>query len=519
MSGRRAAEEAGGVELLEEAVQLLRAAPSGAWLAWLAGIVPFVSALLWFGADALLNPASAANLPGAAFVAAAAFVWKQWMESLFLSRLRAALAGAEPRTGARVALGALTRQAAVQSLSLLTLPFGFCALIAAAPAVFFHRNFSLLAWDDPDDAMPGAWRLARSHPRQAWMFLAMVALVWILAYVNLLALALTAAQLSRSIFGVEQLLAHPLILLRSGTVHWGVFIGAYAAADLLLDAGAAVRCFRGGSARTGEDILAAVRRIAASVAIFAILAPAAPAFASVEPAKLDESIERTLRKPEFAWRMPAARNADAPTIVAWVEKGWHGLGYRLGRAFRALADWLFRPERTPSGGRAEPGGDPGWTRWLLIALAVVAAAGAAFVLVRARSARQARADAIASPAAVSVDLEDRTLLPDRLTEDSWLKLADEWIVKGDYRLALRAMHLAGLRMLSERRLITIQRWKTCADYSAELRRKSRHAPKLSQGFEKNARVFDLGWYGFRGVEIAALDEFRSRLEEIRADAG
>jgi hypothetical protein len=340
----------------------------------------------------------------------------------------------------------------------------------------------------------------------------MLSLVALLLYVNLLVAVLVAAQLSRSFFGVEELLADPRSLVASGTIHLGILLIVYSCCDALLNAATALRCFYGDSIQSGADILAGLRRL---TAVAALLVVCFPAHAQVDRKSLDDSIDRTLQQREFTWRMPP-RDEEAPPLVNWFVKALEWSYDLLDKVFSAIREWL-KP-RDKGAGVDSGSGMPSSVRYLLIALAVLATAAIVVVYVRAMRARTTNIEPSSAATVRSIDVKDESVLADQLSEDSWLEMADGLMAKGEYRLALRAMHLAGLRLLAERRLVTIQRWKSGLEYHAEIRRRARQAPQLGEAFARNLRLFDLGWYSFHPVEPPMLDDYRHRLKEIRAYA-
>ena len=119
-------------------------------------------------------------------------------------------------------------------------------------------------------------------------------------------------------------------------------------------------------------------------------------------------------------------------------------------------------------------------------------------------------------AAPAVNLVDESVSADQLPEASWLKLAEEWMAKGDCRLALRALYLAGLNYLGQRNVVSIRKWKSGIDYRRELDRRSRSNPEISPVFSNNVALFERGWYGKHPVDREMVDEFTSGLTQIKA---
>lgn len=513
--------ESGGVDLMEESILLLRGVPAADWLVYLSGAIPFVTALLWFCTDSLRNVSAAAHLAGNSLLVASAFLWKQLMEAVFAFRLHARLTGAGPlRPGFRQVAKAAIRLAAVQPWSIPGLVIAALATLPMASALFFFRGFSLFSLLDPDHSMARAWASARPDQGQVWKFTGMLALVSLTLYVNFLVAALAVAMLSKSFFGIDSLLGDPRVLARSGTIHLSIALLVYLATDVLLTAAAVRRCFFLDSRRSGADILAALRRMAAVAALFAVMAGlCAPLAAQEGTTSLDRALDDTLARREFAWRMPPSELTKPPAAVGWMFSMYGWLENQIRRLGEWLDEWARKQQPRDSVGRSrrpDPAGDT--YRYLMIALLLVAIGGA-FVIWRTAAGRRPVSGTL-TPAdpRPAVDVRDEAILADHLPEDSWLSLADELIAQGEYRLALRALYLSGLRLLSERKLITVQRWKSGMEYMLELKRRS-HSPALAcPPFQQSLRLFELGWYGFHPVDPAMLEHLRAQLKELRQHA-
>ena len=151
---------------------------------------------------------------------------------------------------------------------------------------------------------------------------------------------------------------------------------------------------------------------------------------------------------------------------------------------------------------------------ILLGVAVALATGAAvFFFLRKRvPVVAAEAVTVAGP---MVNLHDESITADQLPESSWLKLAEEWLAKGDCRLALRALYLAGLNYLGERGVVSIRRWKSGLDYKRELERRARAKPEMGVVFTRNVDLFERGWYGRHAVDRGMVEAFVEGMSEIR----
>jgi hypothetical protein len=144
-------------------------------------------------------------------------------------------------------------------------------------------------------------------------------------------------------------------------------------------------------------------------------------------------------------------------------------------------------------------------------------AGVLVFLLRTRRQTIVAVQAVTA-AAPAVDLTDESLTADRLPESEWLALADDWMEKGDFRMALKAMYLAALNYLSARDLVSVRRWKTGLEYRRELARRAKTKPDLPPAFARSVAIFEQGWYGRHLVDRTMAESLANGFSEMRARA-
>ena len=84
------------LDVIEDAVHLLRTAPAGTLLAYYAGAIPFALGLLYFWADMSRGAFAERRCPAAALGMALLFLWLKCWQAVFASALRARLEGETP---------------------------------------------------------------------------------------------------------------------------------------------------------------------------------------------------------------------------------------------------------------------------------------------------------------------------------------------------------------------------------------------------------------------------------------
>lgn len=494
-----------GIDLLEHAVLLFTQSPSRAKFDYLLGALPFGAALFYFWIAMSRSRVAAENLAAYSFALALLFAAKSITDSWFCRRLDAHLR-AEPDPG--IHWTGAARAAAWQPLAFLVLPLASLVMIPFAWAFAFFRNLLLTSALPDPHPVARAWRESFRDTKQNWIFLLVLFFAGLLLFLNLLVLLIFVPQLLRSFFGIETGLAQMGPLALNWTTAGLIALITYLALDPLIHAAYVIRCFRGAARESGIDLRAALRRAAV---FLCVILPAAAADAPIDPRQWEREAAEVLRRDEFAWRLPPS----AETSPGW----WLSILRSWDRFVKWLGDLIDRWFRKPKS--APPGDDSlGWfaqnTEWILILLALVFAA--LLYLLWTRRRRIPAPTTTASPVTAIVDLASEQTTADALPESGWLDLAESLIAQGDFRLALRALYLASLRYLSERRLITIHFWKSGLDYRRELNRRARSTPEVEPTFAYNHGVFERVWYGRDLADAQMVRDFAARLDQMRKHA-
>jgi hypothetical protein len=191
----------------------------------------------------------------------------------------------------------------------------------------------------------------------------------------------------------------------------------------------------------------------------------------------------------------------------------------IGRLIGSILDWLFGDRGDGETSDREPG-----SAWLaampklVVGLVVVLVGMLIWMLWK--NWRQARTTVAveAEAAPPPVNLESEHVLASPLPENEWLLLARQKMEAGELRLAVRALFLATLAHLGEKRLLQIARSKSNGDYVRELGWRARGRDELSEGFHQQVRTFDRVWYGWHDVSHEMMASFQEQHERITQHA-
>jgi hypothetical protein len=538
------------IDLLEEAVHLLRGAPLSVHAIYAAGVLPCAMGFLYFWADMSRGAYARDHANLAALGMALLFLWMKFWQSVYAAKLRALRFGQpdEPWTLRRIGWVVL-QQTAVQPSALFLLPVAYGIVLPAPWLTAFYQNVTSFG-SDPDgirSLCAKASKQASIRYGQNNLLMGLLSIFGVFVWLNVAIAMALLPHLLKTLLGVETAFTQAGMASVFNTTYLACsFALTYVFIDPLTKAAYMLRCFYSQSLQTGEDLKSDLKRVRTAMSLAAALAllfaagkiAAAPqtqtssAPPAVSSTDLDHSIDDVMQRPEFAWRMPREEAKDDDTS----QKTWYGRALAsvvnmmrdvasycmksAGESIKWIFDQLKKLWPSPSSSDVNPAGMiSAWTSFLrvmLVILIIAIAAILAVAIVRLWQNRRLPNVVVATPVAARPDLNDENVAADQLPEEGWLKMARDLMAEGNLRLALRAFYLAGLASLAARELIAIAKFKSNREYEMELRRRARALPAVQAAFSQNVAAFDRAWYGLHEVTLEALQQFQSNLEQIRS---
>lgn len=536
------------LDLLEEAVHLLRDLPLGAYLPFLTGALPFLAAVLYYWADMSHGAQAKANCASGALIVALAFCWLKTWQAIFISRVKEHLTGlpAEPWTFARW-MRCLCQQAAWQATGFIVLPIAAIVTIPLGWAIAFYQNLSWTA-DGRKEGLRELyrrnWRVTSQWPGQNHMLLLWLSIFSLFVLINVLLLFNFIPGMMKTLLGIETVWTQGGWSMMNTTLWATCFAVSWLCLDPLIKTAYALRCFYGEALTTGEDLKAEIRSLSQTPAIAVILvaflllfapgkASAAESVAATSPEqvkKLDHSIEEVLNQRRYEWRLPPdeSKVVESDSTRGWLYNVLLEMRTGLIKAIKAIykfvdktIDWIdsLFPKSKPKAVDGKTGSSVDWMGGMRILLFVLlaAVAGALAVFFWRYWKRQKTSTVIAAQAVPArPDLTDENIAASDLPENEWLAMAREQIAAGNLRLALRAFYLAGLAHLGERELLKITRFKSNQEYVRELGRRARSKPELQVVFGDTVLDFERAWYGLHEVTPDGVSDYQRKVERILA---
>ncbi|CAN5829113.1 hypothetical protein BH11VER1_BH11VER1_04280 [soil metagenome] len=537
--------------LVEEATHLLRRTPLSAWLAYYVGSIPFCLYLFFFWSDMSRSPFAAGRLLGSSLILTLLYGWMKVWQAIFCDQLMAIVEGREstdplvPKAWIRL----IASQVCIHASMLWVLPLALVAMLPFGWVYAFYHNVTVLAVGhfrrEGRTASLFSKALGQSHYHQLQnhSMLIMALITAVLVYMNLFVGFIMSAQLLSSFSGLENAFTQNLFLMFSSTVQALLISLSYLVMNPIVKSLYVLRCFYGAARKSGADIEVRLRAITMAKPVLLILvltlvlsfvtqttaqetAPAKDAaMVQTGASQLNDSISKVMQSNEYQWRMPRDMKGES------VDESWLGSIVRavknfisdsiklIGDLLGDLIDWIF-------GGKDKMDKSSGGTNsvWLamlpklLIVLLVLLATGFLLLLYRNWRLSQQTQVVVAAAAPPEINLESENVLATQLPENEWLRLAREKMESGDLRLALRALFLATLANLGEKRLLQISRAKSNGDYVREIGWRAKDRDELNRGFTEQVRTFDRVWYGWHEVDLDLMKNFELQHERITSHA-
>ncbi len=528
-------------DILEEGFHLLRMNAFRLLPVYYLGVFPFAISLLYFINDMSLGHPVEHEIINSVLILTALFAWKNLFQSVFCLRAMNILNCKEDeRLTARKLLRIFIFQNIVQPAGLIAQTVSAFLIFPVGFTTAFFNSFAVLASTNEDSfakSFKDSWKLAFLKPRQNHFMLLALFFFSIMVALNIAIAIFFVPQLLKSFLGVDSAFSvagDMLLALRMvfNTTFWSiVLILAWLFVDPILKAAFAIRVFYGESASRGYDLLAELARISSRGAKLCLLlglflfcvsargeSDGTAASNKTPPSELKKAIEKTLSQREYKWRLPpidkaetAKSNFIAEMLEAFVKKTANFI-----RSGIDLLEKFFPKSRHDSGSIS------GLFKfikqhgvWLLLVMILLVALVCALMLLRIRRnmlANRALLEAV-KPETLP-DLNDENVSAADLKEDGWIKIASELSADGQLRLALRAVFLATLSMLSDKRLLTIARFKTNREYFIELKRRAHSDKELLSLFSENILVFERAWYGDHEVTMEIYEKFKNNYEKM-----
>ena len=553
MNRKKRQKERGAIEIIEQAIHLLRLSPLRLLFSYYIGSLPFVLGLLYFWADMSRNAFASKYCAVTSLGLAMLFVWMKCWHGVFAQNIISHMAGEPMPRRSLVSIGRLTAtQTIIQASGLFVLPLALIMAIPFAWSYALYQNVS--AQGDGDGhgiktVFKRSWHHAKLWPGQNHILLLIFSMFGVFVFLNLAIGIFLIPQMLKKFLGIETVFTISGWSMLNTTFLATTFGMAYLCMDPLVKTVYAIRCFYGASLRTGKDLKTELKAFTLHKTMFAAMiiltlwaTPFFPLMAgersgisptryglqntSVPPDALSGSIDEVMSRREFAWRMPrekieqdsSVQPGPIATLMKWIAGGAKTCFKAIARWLGKIMDWLekFFPETDKS--REGPG--KGWAtsiRGLLWVLLAVLVSLLGVFLWRTLKRRRERQSATTSEAIPAVpDLTDDHIKADKLPADQWMVMAKGLMDRGEFRLALRALYLSSLAHLAENEMITIAKYKSNRDYRQELGRRGHEMQGLLAVFSENVTVFDRSWYGMHKVTRDDLELFSGNQERIMA---
>ena len=231
-----------------------------------------------------------------------------------------------------------------------------------------------------------------------------------------------------------------------------------------------------------------------------------------------------MEQPEYLWRLSPQEDVreERDSTLGRFFQSFERAIKRGMDAFADMVDEFDRMLDKVFGGKTvqTQGFDTGSLRGFFYLVMVLVILLAIYLLFRFfRRAPKFQPEIIVQTSKARPDLEDESVGAERLPTDEWLEMARELLDSGEYRLASRALFLAGLAYLAQREYIRLARFKSNREYLRELDRRAHALGDLRHSFDEVIRQFEGFWYGRHAIDREVAEAFQEKVERMRRHAG
>jgi len=515
----------------EQAVSLLRYAPAKAWMWHFCGGIPFFIALTFF--FTLLNESGRPDmlLLSGAFPAGLLYIWMKGCQAKFVQALWEGVGEDIPDPENQK--GLWVRQCLLQPYGLFVVTLSRLFLLPYPLFSSFFQNHTLceaLPSENKQSVTSRAWSLANQKQLSCIGFLSIgKPALYLLVALNWMTVLILIPVLGYSLSGIANPFVNSFNAFNTVAFWMAVWSLTYLTVDPFIKAFYLLKAEYLRSRTTGSDLRRRFRNLASGKsALFFILISSSlffkePIQASIPVNELEQTIQEVSQHRDFVWRMPPEafdEDESGPSSFSlWVRNQIESLDTWLDANAETIARWWRRlfpedPElRKESDLSFSPFDDIAdvakGALVLLVVLLVIAILVLLFRTVRSKRHPQLEEAEVAPPAMPDLHRED--IMADELPADEWLDLANELHARGEHRLALRALFLAFLARLADRRLLVIRKAKSNRDYERELRSRGGAEPVIVTFFSQFRKSFDSAWYGNYPVAPEEIDRIRDQL--------
>lgn len=533
------------ISLLEDAVHLLKISNGQCWLIYLAGVVPFLASFVIFWAEMANSGLAYRYLPVGALIVTISYLWMKCWQAYWMESVRNILVQDDRRSTLRHRLRIARRQIILQPWSLIAIPLGL-VLIISYPWLFgFFQNLTVceaIGESEEQTVTEKAMKNAGIQKMQLGLFsMLWLKLLIFFVFVNWLTVLAAIPYLMFTLLGIDsEFVRSPYALLTNSTFYITALAMTYLTLDPLVKAFFFLRCYYAESRTTGMDVLVMLKRMAkpatTALTLFVLFCTSLPqtSWAQTEtdseviPLKeFEDTMQEVSSQKKYIWRHPTELIIQSEEPPGWAiafREYTQEFFNSLEDLWDSITKWLrdLFKDKEPEAKDATEIADSfsSFMKVLLITLVVLLAVVVGIVFVRSLRKRRPTMDAAAvTPAATDTpDLNREDVTADELPIHRWLSYAQELAAKGDYRLAIRAVFLAQIAFLADKRLIVIARYKSNRDYARELARRAHAYPKSLESFRQSSRIFESIWYGDYASGPEQYKELESQFHQLEQQA-
>jgi hypothetical protein len=256
------------MEVLDEAVSLLRQTPLSTFTIYYLGAFPFCLALIYFYFDMTQGADAEEHLSGQALLLTVLYFWMKTCQAVFARKLLAQMESEDPEPwNAQRWLNAAVLQIIYAGSFVIVYPVALLITIPFGWVNAFYHNISIVATGPQStvrSSLKEAMELSRLWPKQNHLIMGIMLVGLLVLFLNLAVFFSQVPELLNMLFGVQTVFDENSSAWSNSSFYLDVLVFCFLILNPLNKAVYALRCFYGRSRLTGADLRAELKRQAAT---------------------------------------------------------------------------------------------------------------------------------------------------------------------------------------------------------------------------------------------------------------
>ncbi|MBF0225240.1 MAG: hypothetical protein HQK76_07265 [Desulfobacterales bacterium] len=527
------------LDIIEQAVSLLKSSPVEHLTIYYVGTVPFFLGVIYFWIDFSTSPFAYAYCGISSFWIGLLFIWMKFFHSIYTINMLSFIGINPYKTWSiKRIISMFSNQTLIHATGLIVLPVSLVLSVPFPWAYAFYQHVLYQENKEIKKIYKKAWTDSKLWPIQNHIIIFIFFIFGFFVYINIFSALYILPNLIKILFGYEFFIVKGGFDFFNSTFLMIVFSITYLCIDPIIKAVYVFRGFYGDSIKLGYDLKSEIKLNFSSISSLILLCLIFFTFFSIDIAyssdnlnldktvsseELEESIKKTMSKSEYAWKFPKdgieKEYKEMPGPLEYFFESVIDFFKKIENKIRTWLNKLKFEDKLNTDKKTKKHSLKEWNQYylwiILIIFAVINIVYALLYLYKKHRNINGSSAFLTDVSGTDIfDLSNENILADEKAPSEWILLGKNLIEQGLFRLAVRAYFLGILSFLSDKRLIVIEKYKSNRDYIKDLKRRELYNNEILSIFSSQVELFDKTWYGRHDLTFEKAVEFVQSQERL-----